>query len=117
SIEQTNIKDKLYEWEYQDSAGYSLPVHTNLLNTFLNSTADLSIQKFSGYIQDNINLVHSKRDIILQAGVRYNYNTLNKELLVSPRAQVSFKSNKNMVFKLAAGIYDQPPFYRELRKY
>ncbi len=119
SIEQTNINDKLYEWEYQDSAGYSLPVNTGRLSTFLNSTAGLSIKKYSGYVQDNINFSNNKTDITLQAGVRYNYNSLNKEFLISPRAQVSIKPGwkKDVVFKLAAGIYDQPPFYRELRAF
>ena len=28
TIEQTNINNKLYQWEFQDSAGYSLPVNT-----------------------------------------------------------------------------------------
>lgn len=119
SIEQTKISDKLYEWEYQDSAGYSLPVNTGRLNTFYNSTADLSIKKYSGYVQDNIRLSNDKRDIIFQIGVRYNYNSLNKEFLLSPRAQVSIKPvwKKDVVFKFAAGIYDQPPFYRELRQF
>lgn len=119
SIEQTTINDKLYEWEYQDSAGYSLPVNTNNLSSFLNSSANLIIQKYSGYVQDNVNFVNNKRSISLQGGVRYNYNSLNKEFLISPRAQMSVKPNwkKDMVFKLAAGIYDQPPFYRELRRY
>ena len=121
SIEQTNIADKLKEWEYQDSAGYSLPHNPAQLNLYksLNSTADLSIQKYSGYIQDNIRLGKNNKDVLLQAGVRYNYNSLNKEFLVSPRMQLSFKPKwkKDMVIKLAAGAYHQPPFYRELRKY
>jgi hypothetical protein len=119
SIEQTNINDKLYEWEYQDSAGYSLPLNTGRLFNFLNTTADLSIKKYSGYIQDNIVFKTSKSDITLQAGIRYNYNSLNKEFFISPRAQVSIKPNwkKDVVFKLAAGGYNQPPFYRELRRY
>lgn len=121
SIEQTNINDKLNEWEYQDSAGYSLPHNPANLNLFkvLKSTADLSIQKFSGYVQDNIRLGNTAKDITLQAGIRYNYNSLNKEFLVSPRMQLSFKPQwkKDVVLKFAAGAYNQPPFYRELRKY
>jgi len=120
SIEQTNITDRLKEWEYQDSAGYSLPYNPAQLNLFksINSTADLSIQKYSGYIQDNIRL-GKNNNITLQAGVRYNYNSLNKEFLVSPRIQFSLKPNwkKDVVVKLAAGAYHQPPFYRELRSY
>jgi hypothetical protein len=116
TTEQTNIKDKLYEWEFQDSAGYSIPQNGNNLSSFTNSSANLSIQKYSGFLQDNINLTHSKKDVILQVGARYNYNSLNHEFLVSPRTQLSLKTKKNIVYKLAAGIYDQPPFYRELRK-
>lgn len=119
SIEQTNIQDKLYEWEYQDSAGYSLPVNTGKLNSFLNTNANLTIQKYSGYVQDNFNLSDSGRELLLQVGVRYNYNSLNRELIISPRAQLSYKPNwqKDLVFKLATGRYSQPPFYRELRRY
>jgi hypothetical protein len=52
-------------------------------------------------------------------GVRFNYNDLNREWLVSPRAGFSWKPsswNKDIVFRGAAGIYNQPPFYRELRR-
>lgn len=121
SVDQTNITDQLKEWEYQDSAGYSLPYNPAQLNLFksLHSTSDLSIQHFNGFVQDNVHVGDSTKNISLQAGFRYNYNTLNKEFLLSPRAQISWKPNwrKDVVFKLAAGVYDQPPFYRELRRY
>lgn len=121
SIEQTKIDDKLKQWEYQDSAGYSLPYNPSALQLFnsLNSTAHLSIQKYSGYIQDNIHFLKTKNDITVQVGVRYNYNSLNKEFLLSPRLQASWKPKwkHDVVFKTAAGIYNQPPFYRELRRY
>ena len=121
SVEQTFIKDKLRQWEYQDSAGYSLPYNPSALNLFnsFNSTADLQIQKYSGYVQDNIHLSKTKNDISVQLGARYNYNSLNKEFLISPRAQASWKPRwkKDVVFKVAAGLYQQPPFYREIRRY
>ncbi len=121
SMEITKINDKLKQWEYQDSAGYSLPFNPAALILYnsLNSTADLSIQKYSGYLQDNIHFLRSKNDITLQVGLRYNYNSLNKEFLISPRIQASWKPKwkNDVVFKTAAGIYNQPPFYRELRKY
>ncbi len=119
SAEQTNIKDKLAQFEYRDSAGYSLPYMPGNLTIFnvQNSNANLSIQKYSGYVQDNIRLSKGRSDVTLQAGVRFNYNSLNKQFLISPRAQLSWKplSNKDIVFKAAAGVYSQPPFYRELR--
>ena len=120
SAEQTNISDKLAQFEYRDSAGYSLPYVPGSLPIYnvQNSTADLSIQKYSGYVQDNIRLSRGNNDITLQAGIRFNYNSLNQEFLVSPRAQISWKplGNKDIVFKAAAGVYNQPPFYRELRR-
>jgi CarboxypepD_reg-like domain/TonB-dependent Receptor Plug Domain len=120
SAEKTSINDKLNEWERQDSAGYTLPYDPgNLqLTTVVKSSADLDINKFSGYIQDNL-VLNDSLGITIQAGLRFNYNSLNNELLLSPRVQFSWKPNwqKDFVFKAAAGAYHQPPFYRELRKY
>ncbi len=119
SAEQTKIEDQLNQFEYRDSAGYALPYTPGALSLYnaQKSTANLSIQKYSGYVQDNIRLTKSSTDITLQAGMRFNYNSLNKQFLLSPRAQLSLKPHwqKDYVFKIAAGVYDQPPFYRELR--
>lgn len=121
SAERQTINDRLGEWQYQDSAGYSLPYNPSQLSLFnvIKSTADLSINRFSGFIQDNI-VFRDSADFIIQLGVRYNYNDLNKEFLVSPRAGFSWKPAawaKDIVFRGAMGIYNQPPFYRELRRY
>ncbi len=121
SIESQKIKDRLNEWEYNDSAGYSLPYSPNILqlNKVLKNKADLTIYRFSGFLQDNIQFKDSS-DFTLQLGLRYNYNTLNNEFLLSPRAGFSFKPKtwqKDIIFRGSAGIYDQPPFYRELRRY
>ena len=120
--DKTKITDKLNEWEFQDSAGYSLPYQPNLLmlSKVIKSNANLDINKFSGYIQDNILLgKDSTHSATLTAGVRFNYNSLNKEFLISPRIGASWKPKwkKDIIFRAAAGIYDQPPFYRELRRY
>jgi hypothetical protein len=120
-VDHTLINDKLNEWEFKDSAGYSLPFNPNSLNLskVLKSRANLTIDKYSGYVQDNIRLSNTVSDVTLQAGVRFNYNSLNKEFLINPRAQLSYKPNwkHDIIFKASAGIYDQPPFYRELRRY
>lgn len=120
-LDKTSIADKLNEWEFQDSAGYSLPFNPNLLqlNKVIKSTASLDINKLSGFVQDNLMFGDSLNSFTLQAGVRYNYNSLNKEFLISPRIGVSWKpkSEKDIIFRAAAGVYDQPPFYRELRRY
>lgn len=119
--DKTLIDDKLNEWEFQDSAGYSIPFNPNMLqlSKVLKSTADLSINKLSGYLQDNILLGDSLNAYTLTAGVRFNYNSLNGEFIVSPRIGASWKPNwkRDIIFRAAAGAYHQPPFYRELRRY
>ncbi len=120
SIERQTVADRLNEWQFNDSLGYSLPYSPNLLqlNKVLKGVSDLTINRFSGYVQDNIQFRDSS-DVTLQVGVRYNYNTLNQQLLISPRAGLSFKPKnwkRDVIFKAAAGLYDQPPFYRELRR-
>jgi hypothetical protein len=89
------------------------------LSKVLKSTADLDIDKFSGYVQDNIRFGDSLNTYTVSAGVRFNYNTLNEEFLVSPRVGASWKPNwkRDFVFRVAAGAYHQPPFYSELRRY
>jgi hypothetical protein len=119
--DKTMINDRLNEWEYQDSAGYSLPFDPNVLqmNKVLKSAADLDINKFNGFVQDNVAISKNGNAYTIQAGVRFNYNDLNKEFLVSPRIGASWKPNgkKDIVYRAAIGSYDQPPFYRELRRY
>jgi hypothetical protein len=86
----------------------------------LKSKADLTITRLTGYIQDNIIVGGDSSGLVLQAGARYNYNDLNNELLISPRLGFSWKPahwKRDIIFRGAAGIYNQPPFYRELRRY
>ena len=119
--DKTLITDKLNEWEYQDSAGYSLPYNPSVLqlNKVVKSTADLHINKYNGYIQDNLVLARGNSTVTLQGGLRFNYNDLNREFLISPRIAASWKpaTQKDIVFRVAGGAYHQPPFYRELRRY
>ncbi len=119
--DKTTIADKLNEWEFQDSAGYALPYQPNMLqlSKVIKSNANLAINKFSGYLQDNILLGDSNNSVTLTGGVRFNYNSLNQEFLIAPRIGASWKprSKKDIIFQAAAGAYHQPPFYRELRRY
>jgi len=119
--DKTNIDDRLNEWEFQDSAGYSLPFNPAVLqlNKVIKSTASLDVNKISGYFQDNLLFGDSSNSFTLQAGFRYNYNSLNNEFLLTPRVGASWqpKGGKDIIFRAAVGMYDQPPFYRELRRY
>ena len=119
--DQTSIEDRLNEWEFQDSAGYSLPYDPDdlQLSKVIKSSANLSIGKISGYVQDNLVFGDSLNSYTLTAGLSFNYNSLNNELLLSPRLGASWKPDwkKDIVFRAAFGAYHQPPFYRELRRY
>ncbi|HEV8270460.1 MAG TPA: carboxypeptidase-like regulatory domain-containing protein, partial [Chitinophagaceae bacterium] len=119
--DKTDINDKLNEWEYQDSAGYSLPFNPAILqlNKVIKSSAALEVNKVSGYFQDNLIFGDTANSFTLQGGLRYNYNSLNNEFLLSPRVGASWqpKGGKDIIYRAAVGIYDQPPFYRELRRY
>ena len=89
--DKTTIADKLNEWEFQDSAGYALPYQPNMLqlSKVIKSNANLAINKFSGYLQDNILLGDSSNSVTLTGGVRFNYNSLNQEFLITPRISAS----------------------------
>lgn len=118
SAEKQTIRSQVNEWQYQDSAGYSLPYipgHPSISNA-ARSNDDFSITRLTGFIQDNI-LFSDPGGFTLQGGIRYNYNTLNKELLLSPRLGLSWKpkrQTRDIIYRAAVGIYDQPPFFREM---
>lgn len=121
AYDRTHIKDKLNEWEFQDSAGYSLPFNPDQLqlSKVIKSKADLTVNKLSGYIQDNLLLGDTANSFTLSAGLRFNYNSLNGQFLLAPRVGASWKPNwkRDIILRAALGAYHQPPFYRELRRY
>jgi hypothetical protein len=121
SAERQVVHDHIDEWTYQDSAGYSLPYEPGIpgINSVAKSTDTLNTTRLTGFIQDNI-LFADSGAFTLQGGLRYNYNTLNREFLLSPRLNASWKprhSTKDIVYHAALGIYDQPPFFREMVRY
>ena len=115
------IDDLINEWERLDSAGYSLPYDTSqvLLFNTLKTSNQLRSNRFSAYIQDTYTWrKDEKGELRLSAGVRGSYWDLNKELLISPRAQLLYKplgGKRDISYRLATGLYFQAPFYRELR--
>ena len=118
SAERQIVRSHLNEWQYQDSAGYSLPNNPGVpsITGVIHATDNPGITRLTGFIQDNL-LLQKNGDFTLQGGVRYNYNTLNKELLISPRVGASWRprnAKKDIVYKASLGIYDQPPFFREM---
>lgn len=133
-----NISDKLHEWYYEDSAGFSRPpLDTNgnfNLNSYLNTGLTLSSYRTNGYIQ-NSQTFNKDYNTKLTYGIRTNYWSYNNENVISPRVQLGFEPNrkynrhlkdslypgkkprKDWLIKAAYGWYYQPPFYRELRDF
>ncbi|MDO1448686.1 TonB-dependent receptor [Rhodocytophaga aerolata] len=107
-IGHERISDILDEYSFTDSADYVR------INELLYTDISLRTWRYSAYAQHTF-LLNPQHTITY--GFRLGYWNLNKQFLVSPTAQYSYKPGweKPVIFKLAAGIYRQPPFYRELR--
>ncbi|MBC6698822.1 TonB-dependent receptor [Hymenobacter puniceus] len=104
------IEDVLNEYSFADSADY-VP---DARRTRLVADLDLQSTRTQGYAQHTIELDSLRT---LTYGVRAHWWSVNQQLVVSPRVQYSFipRSRPNHSYKVAAGVYYQPPFYRELR--
>nr|WP_294934251.1 TonB-dependent receptor [uncultured Flavobacterium sp.] len=134
-----DIRDRIVEWEVIDSAGFSLPApDVNLPNDQpytpyygplapyqnVRATNFVQINRFSGYAQWNYRGNIGSSEFWLNAGARGHQwqvqgDNINgkSQVVFSPRAQFAIKPKweKDMVFRLSGGLYQQPPFYRELR--
>jgi len=119
NIQLENIADKISEWESRDSTGYLLPQTGTEVNMIANLFSDnkLESRRFAGYLQDVFKFRTEQGLFTLTGGVRGSYWTYNREFIVSPRASLGFipNANQQLTFRLASGMYYQPPFYKELR--
>jgi hypothetical protein len=104
------IHDQLDEYSFADSADYVPDARRTRLTADLN----LKSQRTQGYVQHTWQLDSLKT---LTYGVRGHYWSVNQQLVISPRVQFAARDRRHpeRVWKLAAGLYAQPPFYRELR--
>lgn len=105
------INDHLYEYSFMDSADYVIE-----RSPLLKSNNTLDSYRLSGYLQTEID-ISSRQKVTI--GGRANYWSVNKQWLFSPRIQYSIHPEweKDMVFSFSAGMYHQPPFYREMRDF
>jgi hypothetical protein len=105
-----DLDDNLYEYQFVDSADFVT------VNTPLISANRLKSYRLGGYVQQTFQWTPTTRVVY---GLRAAYWSVNKEWIVSPRVQISYqpKWKKDWLFKAAAGVYQQQPFYRELRDF
>jgi hypothetical protein len=110
-IANQQIDDNLYEYSFVDSADFVQ------VADFLESDIELNSQRVTGYVQSTHFLDEGKQQ--LTYGVRLNYWSLNKQVFVSPRLQYSIQPDweKDFRFNFAVGMYQQSPFYREMRDF
>ena len=134
-----DIRDRVQEYEIIDSAGFSIrpplvdfenlqpyePFTSEIVPyTNIRAQNDVQINRLSGYGQWSRRTTIGSSDLWLNAGVRaHNWSVSGQDIqsitqtVFSPRGQVSLKPNwsRDMLFRLSGGVYQQPPFYRELR--
>ena len=117
-IQHEVITDNLNEWNYVDSAGFSIPIQPDTMINLQNPiwiNHNLNSNRISGYLQNKWEGKSISKPT-LTVGVRANYWDVNKQTVISPRANFSIKPNwkKDVVFRVASGFYYQPPFFREM---
>jgi len=121
------IDDRLNEWTMIDSVGYSLPYPPQkpgdipqnpdfTLSSSLKTQHQLTSNRYNGFIQDSYFLRTDSVKFWINAGIRSSYWDVNKEWLFSPRFIINYKPNwkNDITFRLSGGLYQQPPFYKEL---
>lgn len=122
-MQYEQIEDELSEWNYIDSAGYSIPFFplTSLdLQDVVKARTLLYSNRYSGYVQYRFqDTLSDSSQFVMNIGVRAQYWDMNQQTLVSPRVQFRYMPHwkTNVIFTASGGIYYQPPFYRELRDY
>ncbi len=134
-----DIRDQIRESEFIDSVGFSIrPPQSQFINdqpnipftaplvpfTGINATNFVKTNRFSGYLQYSNTKNWNQHNLYYNLGIRSQYWTVSgtgiekkSHAILSPRFQFAWKPNweKDMLFRLATGVYQQPPFYRELR--
>ena len=121
SYRMEHITEQSREYEMRDSAGYSVP-HTGkdlyLIYT-LNAHNKLNANRIEAYAQDTYKFSSSSEETFytLNYGIRFSHWNFNRETLLSPRVSLGIVPafNHNVTLRLAAGLYYQAPFYKELR--
>ncbi|MCX7648950.1 MAG: TonB-dependent receptor [Flavobacteriales bacterium] len=119
-----HIRDRMREWNMQDSLGFLIPYFgprdtQNLRAPYvLKSAQELNSHRFMLFVEHTFNWrTRDSLTILLNVGARAQYWTYNQEWMPAPRLYFSLrpKWRRPTVFRLAAGVYYQAPFYREFR--
>ena len=114
------IHDRINEWEWRDSMGYSLPNLSQEMALYyaLKGTSHMINGRIQAYAQDTYRWTTAQGDVLLTAGMRLNWWSYTNEVLPSPRLSVVWMPGwkRDFTFRVATGLYYQAPFYKELRQ-
>lgn len=120
TMQHESINERAREYELRDSAGYTLPTNPDQIKMIYNlsSVQELSTNRLALYVEDTYRLNSSVGYFNINAGLRLSYWDFNKQMLLSPRANVAFVPERNSAwtFRFATGVYYQSPFYKEYRQ-
>lgn len=120
SYQHETFRDRTKEWEWRDSAGYSLPTAPPGVHLIYNlsSHQDVAANRVAFFAEDAIYLETEKARMTLNGGIRFSYWDFNREFLVSPRVNFNFSplNFNRWNYRLAFGLYYQSPFYKEYRE-
>lgn len=116
-LQKEHFNDYVDEWEYRDSAGYIAPPTTGIIDfeRVTKGETDMETNRMSLYVMDDYVCQWGDGRLTLSYGLRGSYWSGNEEVLVSPRVAVRYAKGK-WVYRLAGGMYNQSPFFRELRR-
>lgn len=127
TLKREHIEENSIEYEMRDSAGYSVP-HTGkdlYMIYSMKARNELNANRIEAYIQDTYRFSGGTADstgngqthYTLNYGVRMSHWNFNCETILSPRVSLAIipANHENTTFRLAAGLYYQAPFFKELR--
>ena len=127
TLKREHIKENSIEYEMRDSAGYSVP-HTGkdlYMIYSMKARNELNANRMEAYIQDSYRFSGGTADstgngqthYTLNYGVRMSHWNFNRETILSPRISLAIipANHENTTLRLAAGLYYQAPFFKELR--
>lgn len=121
TYKKEHISENTVEYEMRDSAGYSVP-HTGkdlMMIYSLKARNTLDANRIEAYLQDTYRFASKggHTHFTLNYGVRLSQWSFNKETILSPRISLGIipAYSENTTIRLAAGLYYQSPFFKELR--
>lgn len=106
----TYRRDESYQWgnlyeAYPDTLRFTYEDR-------INEDIHPKTHKLAGFVEDSWQVTSR---VFANVGLRMDYFDFNRDLSISPRINLSYRSSKGPILRAAWGHYYQSPTYRELR--